>query len=243
MCGCRGGGVEGWGGHVDGSLPPSRPQLPCSPVSHVHIAAHVCTQPHRKRERKERGKHRTHGGQHSTHASWALWPTSCTPPTPPRASSRRQIPLIARTHACRTLPHPSTPRTLHHLLKPPPQHTATATATTTHVPATVRGLRPHPPHPHAQEGGGGDLGLSIHPHVDQCLCGERGAHPNRLSNHCECACPHTQSRHGEVVTINNNTGHFMSGNWNEYNLNPNEYPLEGKSVPAAAVIPAPITYI
>jgi hypothetical protein len=22
------------------------------------------------------------------------------------------------------------------------------------------------------------------------------------------------------VTINNNTGHFMSGNWNEYNLNP-----------------------
>ncbi|PKY22563.1 hypothetical protein RhiirB3_333395, partial [Rhizophagus irregularis] len=42
----------------------------------------------------------------------------------------------------------------------------------------------------------------------------------------------TQSRHGEVVTINNNTGFFrISNNW------------RASLVPAAAVIPAPIAYI
>ncbi|EIM19062.1 hypothetical protein WALSEDRAFT_53048 [Wallemia mellicola CBS 633.66] len=42
----------------------------------------------------------------------------------------------------------------------------------------------------------------------------------------------TQSRHGEVVTINNNTGLFwVLNNW------------RASLVPAAAVIPAPIAYI
>ena len=54
----------------------------------------------------------------------------------------------------------------------------------------------------------------------------------------------TQSRHGEVVTINNNTGHSVSGNWNEYNLNPlTRIHWRASLVPAAAVIPAPIAYI
>ncbi len=54
----------------------------------------------------------------------------------------------------------------------------------------------------------------------------------------------TQSRHGEVVTINNNTGSFGSRNWIEYNLNlltRNNW--RASLVPAAAVIPAPIAYI
>ncbi|PWY62285.1 hypothetical protein BO70DRAFT_375547 [Aspergillus heteromorphus CBS 117.55] len=42
----------------------------------------------------------------------------------------------------------------------------------------------------------------------------------------------TQSRHGEVVTINTDTGLFwVSNNW------------RASLVPAAAVIPAPIAYI
>jgi hypothetical protein len=46
------------------------------------------------------------------------------------------------------------------------------------------------------------------------------------------------------VTKNNNTGHFMSGNWNEYNLNPlTRINWRASLVPAAAVIPAPIAYI
>ena len=46
------------------------------------------------------------------------------------------------------------------------------------------------------------------------------------------------------MTINNNTGHFMSGNWNEYNLNPlTRIHWRASLVPAAAVIPAPIAYI
>ncbi|CAL9207898.1 unnamed protein product, partial [Musa hybrid cultivar] len=50
--------------------------------------------------------------------------------------------------------------------------------------------------------------------------------------------------HGEVVTINNNTGLFESGNWNEYNLNPlTRIHWRASLVPAAAVIPAPIAYI
>ena len=54
----------------------------------------------------------------------------------------------------------------------------------------------------------------------------------------------TQSRHGEVVTINNNTGRNASGNWNEYNLNPlTRIHWRASLVPAAAVIPAPIAYI
>jgi hypothetical protein len=54
----------------------------------------------------------------------------------------------------------------------------------------------------------------------------------------------TQSRHGEVVTINNNTGRSTSGNWNEYNLNPlTRIHWRASLVPAAAVIPAPIAYI
>ncbi len=54
----------------------------------------------------------------------------------------------------------------------------------------------------------------------------------------------TQSRHGEVVTINNNTGLYKTGNWNEYNLNPlTSINWRASLVPAAAVIPAPIAYI
>src|SRR3954469_18073283 len=50
--------------------------------------------------------------------------------------------------------------------------------------------------------------------------------------------------HGEVVTINNNTGLIESGNWNEYNLNPlTRIHWRASLVPAAAVIPAPIAYI
>jgi len=54
----------------------------------------------------------------------------------------------------------------------------------------------------------------------------------------------TQSRHAEVVTINNNTEHTLFCNWNENNLNPllrNNW--RASLVPAAAVIPAPIAYI
>ncbi|PWY61822.1 hypothetical protein BO70DRAFT_304627 [Aspergillus heteromorphus CBS 117.55] len=48
----------------------------------------------------------------------------------------------------------------------------------------------------------------------------------------------TQSRHGEVVTINTDTGLF----W--YNLNPlTRNNWRASLVPAAAVIPAPIAYI
>ncbi|THU64752.1 hypothetical protein C4D60_Mb01t29760 [Musa balbisiana] len=43
-------------------------------------------------------------------------------------------------------------------------------------------------------------------------------------------------RHGEVVTINNNTGLFESGNWNEYNLNPlTRIHWRASLVPAAAL--------
>ena len=46
------------------------------------------------------------------------------------------------------------------------------------------------------------------------------------------------------MTINNNTGLFESGNWNEYNLNPlTRIHWRASLVPAAAVIPAPIAYI
>ena len=46
------------------------------------------------------------------------------------------------------------------------------------------------------------------------------------------------------MTINNNTGLFKSGNWNEYNLNPlTRINWRASLVPAAAVIPAPIAYI
>ncbi|GJS03457.1 hypothetical protein Tco_0319965 [Tanacetum coccineum] len=42
-------------------------------------------------------------------------------------------------------------------------------------------------------------------------------------------------RHGEVVTINNNTGLYESGNWNEYNLNPlTRIHWRASLVPAAA---------
>ena len=45
------------------------------------------------------------------------------------------------------------------------------------------------------------------------------------------------------MTINNNTGLFKSGNWNEYNLNPlTRINWRASLVPAAAVIPAPIAY-
>ena len=54
----------------------------------------------------------------------------------------------------------------------------------------------------------------------------------------------TQSRLGEVVTINNNAGLFWSGNWNENNINPlTRNNWRASLVPAAAVIPAPIAYI
>ncbi|KAK7230310.1 hypothetical protein RIF29_48758 [Crotalaria pallida] len=44
-----------------------------------------------------------------------------------------------------------------------------------------------------------------------------------------------------MLTINNNTGLFESGNWNEYNLNPlTRIHWRASLVPAAAVIPAPI---
>ena len=46
------------------------------------------------------------------------------------------------------------------------------------------------------------------------------------------------------MTINNNTGLFEFGNWNEYNLNPlTRIHWRASLVPAAAVIPAPIAYI
>jgi hypothetical protein len=46
------------------------------------------------------------------------------------------------------------------------------------------------------------------------------------------------------VTINNKTGLFKSGYWNEYNLNPlTRNNWRASLVPAAAVIPAPIAYI
>ncbi|KAK3745114.1 hypothetical protein RRG08_062986 [Elysia crispata] len=55
----------------------------------------------------------------------------------------------------------------------------------------------------------------------------------------------THSRHGEVVTKNNNTGLFSRPrNWNEYTLNPlTRTHWRASLVPAAAVIPAPIAYI
>ena len=54
----------------------------------------------------------------------------------------------------------------------------------------------------------------------------------------------TQSRLGEVVTINNNAGLFRSGNWNENNINPlTRNNRRASLVPTAAVIPAPIAYI
>jgi hypothetical protein len=46
------------------------------------------------------------------------------------------------------------------------------------------------------------------------------------------------------VTINNNTGHFMSCDCNEYNLSLlTRTNWRASLVPAAAVIPAPIAYI
>ncbi len=54
----------------------------------------------------------------------------------------------------------------------------------------------------------------------------------------------TQSRHEEVVTINDNVGLFKSYNWNEYNLKSlTRNNWRASLVPAAAVIPAPIAYI
>ena len=45
------------------------------------------------------------------------------------------------------------------------------------------------------------------------------------------------------MTINNNTGLYESGNWNEYNLNPlTRIHWRASLVPAAAVIPALIAY-
>ena len=46
------------------------------------------------------------------------------------------------------------------------------------------------------------------------------------------------------MTINNNTGLFESGNWNEYNLNPlTRIHWRASLVPAAAVIPALLVYL
>jgi hypothetical protein len=54
----------------------------------------------------------------------------------------------------------------------------------------------------------------------------------------------TQSRHGEVVKINNNTGPYGFRHWNEHNLNPlARIKWRASLVPAAAVIPAPQAYI
>ena len=45
------------------------------------------------------------------------------------------------------------------------------------------------------------------------------------------------------MTKNTNTGHYMSCNWNENNLNPlSRINWRASLVPAAAVIPAPIAY-
>ena len=45
------------------------------------------------------------------------------------------------------------------------------------------------------------------------------------------------------MTKNTNTGHYMSCNWNENNLNPlTRINWRASLVPAAAVIPAPIAY-
>src|SRR3954463_16752381 len=54
----------------------------------------------------------------------------------------------------------------------------------------------------------------------------------------------THSRHGEVVTKNNETVLFETRHRNEYNLNPlTRINWRASLVPAAAVIPAPIAYI
>ncbi len=46
------------------------------------------------------------------------------------------------------------------------------------------------------------------------------------------------------MTINNDTGHSLAGNWNEHNLNPlTSIHWRASLVPAAAVTPAPIAYI
>ena len=46
------------------------------------------------------------------------------------------------------------------------------------------------------------------------------------------------------MTKNNNTGHILFGNCNEYNLNQlTRIHWRASLVPAAAVIPAPIAYI
>lgn len=84
----------------------------------------------------------------------------------------------------------------------------------------------------------------------QRVTGNKGSIPEREP---EKRLPHprkaagaqiTQSRHGEVVTINNNIGSYRSYNWNEYNLNPlTRNNWRASLVPAAAVIPAPIAYI
>ncbi len=84
----------------------------------------------------------------------------------------------------------------------------------------------------------------------QRVTGNKGSIPEREP---EKRLPHprkaagaqiTQSRHGEVVTINNNIGPYRSYNWNEYNLNPlTRNNWRASLVPAAAVIPAPIAYI
>ncbi|KAL2223595.1 UNVERIFIED_CONTAM: Transposon Tf2-11 polyprotein [Sesamum indicum] len=59
----------------------------------------------------------------------------------------------------------------------------------------------------------------------------------------DALCDRRLVRHGEVVTINNNTGLYESGNWNEYNLNPlTRIHWRASLVPAAAVIPAPIAW-
>ncbi|KAL2224344.1 UNVERIFIED_CONTAM: hypothetical protein Sindi_3072400, partial [Sesamum indicum] len=81
---------------------------------------------------------------------------------------------------------------------------------------------------------------------------QRHAVPRRDAFRCraselQCRRHATNSRppvtHGEVVTINNNTGLYESGNWNEYNLNPlTRIHWRASLVPAAAVIPAPIAW-
>ncbi|KAL2223627.1 UNVERIFIED_CONTAM: Transposon Tf2-12 polyprotein [Sesamum indicum] len=77
-------------------------------------------------------------------------------------------------------------------------------------------------------------------------CVAIGGSSRRTASHTVPLSPHCGRRlvrHGEVVTINNNTGLYESGNWNEYNLNPlTRIHWRASLVPAAAVIPAPIAW-
>src|ERR1700742_4781474 len=85
----------------------------------------------------------------------------------------------------------------------------------------------------------------------QRVTGNQGSIPEREP---EKRLPHprkaagaqiTHSRHGEVVTKNNDTDLYMRlRNRNEYTLNPlTRIYWRASLVPAAAVIPAPIAYI